>query len=177
MRRIGLSALALTLTCLAAGCATVGPGVAGSLSPRGTGFNYAAGRATQTFAYPVATVQPAVVAALDDLRIQAVREVNDGNAIVFEGTTADDRRAALTLRPHPAGTRLSARVGWFGDEPLSRALMDRVGVRLGTLPPTAIPTEPPSTPGTNPYFSRSAVPDSVMLKDQAEARLRGSDSL
>ncbi|MHC5542385.1 DUF3568 family protein, partial [Singulisphaera rosea] len=77
-------------------------------------------------------------------------------------------------RPNPGATRVSVRIGWFGDEPLSKALMDRIGVRLGTLPPTAIPTDPPSEPGSNPYFSKSAIPDSVMLRDQADAIYRDS---
>ena len=51
---------------------------------------------------------------------------------------------------------------------MAKAVLDRVGVRLGTLPPEAIPTDVPSDPSTNPYFSREAVPDSVMLRGFAE---------
>jgi hypothetical protein len=64
---------------------------------------------------------------------------------------------------------VTIRIGWFGDEPLSRALMDRIGIRLGTLPPAAIPVEPPSSPAGNPFFSKNAVSDAEMLKDQADA--------
>ena len=103
----------------------------------------------------------------------AVR-INEGGAIVFQGTTADNRNASVTLRPHPVGSRLSARIGLFGDEPLSRALMDRVGVRLGERAPAAVPADIPSEPAGNPYFSRTAVPDAVLLKDQADAPYRGS---
>jgi hypothetical protein len=112
---------------------------------------------------------------MEDLRIQSVRQISDGGAIVFEGTTADNRRASATIRPRPRNsTLLTARIGLFGDEALSRALMDRVAIRLNALPPSAIPVDPPSTPGGNPFFSRSAVPDSQMLQGAAEAPYRSS---
>jgi hypothetical protein len=63
-------------------------------------------------------------------------------------------------------------VGWFGDEPLSRALLERAGVRLGSRDPEAIPAAAPSAPSHNPFFSRSAVPDAVMLRDLAESLQR-----
>ena len=161
---------AACVVAVASGCMTVAP-VAGPALAVGE-FSYSAGQATQDFAYPAATVRSAVSAALEDLRIHSVRQARDAGGVLFEGTTADHRRALVTLRPNRGVARLTARIGWFGDEPLSRALMDRVGVRLGSLPPSAIPAEPPSSPGSNPYFSRSAVPDAVMLRDQAESRYR-----
>ena len=72
----------------------------------------------------------------------------------------------------PQFLRVSCRIGWFGDEPLSRTLLERIGVRLGTLPPAAIPDRPPSAPASNPIFSRDAVPDSVIFRDFAEAPYR-----
>ena len=181
MRRIALAATALLVAVSAEGCQTVHPSAPGSLAPPEkprtvtVGYSYSGGRAVQTLSLPPATVQPAVLSALDDLRVEKVRTSNrEGGVIAFDGTTADGRKAGVTLRPHPAGTRLSARFGFFGNEPLTRALLDRVGVRLGTLPPAAIPTEIPSEPASNPYFSRSAVPDSVMFKDMAEAPYRDS---
>jgi hypothetical protein len=179
-RRIAGAALALFAAATAGGCQTVNlsalkhPGRPGDKPGDSPGYSYAAGRAVQSFDRPPTAVQPAVIAALDDLRIENLRQTNDGGVIVFEGTTADARKASVTLRPSPAGSRLSARFGLFGDEPMSRALMDRVGVRLGSLPPSGIPTDIPSEPARNPYFSRTAVPDSVMLKDQADAPFRSS---
>jgi hypothetical protein len=177
MRGIALMATAAYVAATGAGCQTMSSSAFSALGPSGAGagtagFSYIGGRAVQTFAQSPVTVQPVVLAALDDLRVQALRQTNDGGAIVFECTTADNRRASVTLRPHPAGSRLSARIGLFGDEPLSRALMDRVAIRLGNLPPAAIPAEPPSQPGSNPYFSRTAIPDSEMFKDLADAPYR-----
>jgi hypothetical protein len=175
MRRIALTLTAALLAAFTgAGCSTMGPAALSALGGDGSGFSYSAGRAVQHFAFAPTAVQPAVLAAMDDLRIHTVRQTNDGSAVVFEGTTADNRTASVTLRPQSGGSRLSARIGVFGDQPLSRALMDRVGIRLGTLPPAAIPDKPPSAPASNPYFSRSAVPDSIMLKDQADAPYKGT---
>jgi hypothetical protein len=69
-------------------------------------------------------------------------------------------------------TQVAIRVGWFGDEPLSQAILERMGVRLGSRPPEAIPAAAPSAPSRNPFFARDAVPDSVMLRDFAEAPYR-----
>ena len=168
MRRIALFTLTLSFLASIPACSTMSTGAMNSLANAGTSYSYGAGRATQNFAYPPTTVQPAVLAAMEDLRIQAVRQINDGSTIVFEGTTADNRNASVTLRPNSLGTRLTARVGLFGDQALSRAIMDRIGIRLGSLPPAAIPEEPPSTPASNPYFSRSAISDAEMLKDRLD---------
>ncbi len=136
--------------------------------------SYTGGRAVQVFALPMLTVKPAVALALEDLRVENVRERVVAGAVHFEGTTTDKRRASVILRNHPVGMRLSARIGVFGDEPLTQFLLDRVGVRLGTLPPESVPETPPSEPGRNPYFSRSAVSDAIMLRDQADAPYRGT---
>ena len=177
MRRIALTAAALLAAPTFAGCASVRPFSVASMNDVPTDYSYVAGRATQTFTGTPVTVQPAVLAALEDLRFSGVKQHNDGSALVLEGTTADDRGAGVTLKPHAGGTtRLAARIGLFGDEPLSRAFMDRVAIRLGALPPAAITIEPPSSPGSNPYFSKSAVSDAEMLKDRADAINRGADS-
>jgi hypothetical protein len=169
MRRIALTAAALA-GLATTGCMTVGPIAAPALSA--SGFSYSAGRAMQDFAYPAPALQSAATGAMEDLRIHSVHLAHEGGALVYQGSTADDRRVSLTVRPNQAITRVSVRIGWFGDEPLSRALMDRIGIRLGSLPPSAVPVDPPSAPESNPFFSRDAIPDSVMLRDQADAMYR-----
>ena len=150
----------------AAGCMTVPP----LATPAATqaGYSYTGGRASQVFRASPSLLQSSILSAMDDLRIGSVRQTHDAGAIQFEGTTADSRRAIVTLRPDRESTRVSVRIGWFGDEPLSKALMDRVGIRLGVLPPAAIPVDPPSSPGKNPYFSRDAVSDEMMFRDQPD---------
>jgi Protein of unknown function (DUF3568) len=133
---------------------------------------YSTGRAMQDFAFPYSKVQTAVFEAMDDLGITVTRENHDGPAGQIEGRTADNRAVTVTLRPHETITRVSCRVGWWGDEPYSRAFLRRLGIRLGVLPPEAIPDKPPSAPASNPYFSRDAIPNSEMMRDFIEAPYR-----
>jgi len=178
MRRTALLAMALWATTSGPGCRTmVGPATLSALAQPAAGeFSYSAGRAIQSFAFAPQSVEPAASAAMDDLRIHSIRRTSEEGTVVLEGTTADNRRASVTIHPQNAGTRVSARLGLFGDEPLSRALMDRINVRLGALPPKAVSADPPSEPGKNPWFSRTAISDEEMLKDQADAHFKGSAS-
>jgi hypothetical protein len=171
MRRIALAAAVLAGSS-STGCMTVSPLAGPALST--TSFAYTAGRATQEFTYPLPPLQTAITGAMEDLRVHSVRMTHEGGGVLYQGSTADNRRVAVAVRPNGGVARVSVRIGWFGDEPLSRALMDRIGIRLGTLPPEAIPADPPSSPGANPFFSRDAIPDSEMLRDQADAIYRDS---
>ena len=176
MRRIALLAVAIWTTTAGPGCQTMmGPASLSALAqPTASSFSYSAGRAVQAFALAPQSVEPAALSAMDDLRIHSIRRTSEEGTVVLEGTTADNRRASITIHPQNAGTRVSTRFGLFGDEPLSRALMDRINVRLGALPPSAIPVDPPSEPGKNPYFSRTAISDEEMLKDKADAPFNGA---
>src|SRR4051794_5685485 len=101
MRRIALAATAYAgLNCT--GCATVRPVVAPVMA--GSEFSYTAGRATQEFAFPSASLQSAVTSAMDDLRIHSVRTTSEGPALIYHGTTADNRGATVTLWPNQAMT-------------------------------------------------------------------------
>jgi hypothetical protein len=142
------------------------------VSGDGTSSFFSAGRGVQDFAGPPGAVVSAVAEAMDDLKFTVTKRRREGTVSQVEGRTADDRAVTITLRPRVAATRVSCRIGWFGDPPLSRTFLERVGVRLGTLPPAAIPEQPPSAPSSNPLFSRDAVPDSEILRDFAEAPYR-----
>jgi hypothetical protein len=151
------------------GCATVPPSPERLVT---TGTSYGTGRAIQDFALPAGKVGTAVTEAMTDLKMTSIQPGRDGTVYKIQCKTEDNRTVMVTLRPHQTQTRVSCRIGMFGDEPLSRALLERTGVRLGTLPPAAIPAHVPSSPGSNPFFSRDAVPDEEMLKDVAEAPYR-----
>ena len=154
---------------VATGCATTAP----RPERRLTGdSSYSAGRAIQEFSLPATKVGEALTAAMDDLKMTGIEPSREGAVYRIDAKTADHRTVMATLRPQQGKTRVSCRIGWFGDEALSKALIERTGVRLGTLPPAAVPENPPSTPGANPFFSRNAVPDEEMLRDVAEAPYR-----
>jgi hypothetical protein len=151
------------------GCATVAPSV---VSKSGLEASYSGGRAVQEFALPASAVRSAVTDAMDDLKMTAIESGRSGAVYKFDGKTADNRPVLVTVRPHDGQTRVSCRIGWLGDEPLSRALLERTGIRLGTLPPAAIPENPPSAPAPNPILSRLAPPDEDTLRNIAEAPYR-----
>jgi hypothetical protein len=155
---------------LLTGCATVPP--AAELTGVSSSFAFSAGRGSQAFAASPAAVLAALQPALEDLSFQRVQVARDGAVTRIDAHTADRDHAVLTVRTHRDRTHVSVRIGWFGDEPLSRALLERVSIRLGTSPPEAIPATPPSAPAANPFFSRDAVPNSEMLRDFVEAPYR-----
>jgi hypothetical protein len=114
---------------------------------------------------------------MQELQISGVRRIPDVSLVVFEGRTTDQRRASITLRPQSEkSTRLTARVGFLGDEPLSSALLERVGMHLGELPSTPVPTEIPSASAPDRFLDRIrfAIPDHETLKDMADSRFRDS---
>jgi hypothetical protein len=162
---LGILAAALVPT----GCATVAPRVQNEGSLEAT---YSTGRAIQEFALPAGPIGDAIVEAMEDLKMTTTGRARDGAVFRIDAKTEDNRVVLVTLRPHQGMTRVSCRIGWFGDEPLSKALLERTGIRLGTLPPEAIPVQPPSKPASNPFFSRAAVPDEVYLRDVADAPYR-----
>jgi len=167
-QRIALG-LAMACALVQPGCATVAPSPERLVS---TGTSYSGGRAQQDFSLPATKVGAAISDAMADLKMTSVEPGRDGTVYKIQAKTADNRSVMVTLRPHQTQTRVGCRIGTFGDEPLSRALLERTGVRLGTLPAAAIPDQVPSSPGKNPFFSRDAVPDEEMFKDIAEAPYR-----
>jgi len=168
MQRIAVAA-ALFLGLGQCGCATVAPTIERESSLAGS---YGGGRAIQDFALPADRVATALYEAMDDLKISSVGRGRDGSVTKVDGKTEDNRSVLVTLRPHQGQTRVGCRVGWFGDELLSKALLERIGVRLGTLPPAPIPEKPPSNPQSNPLSKLIAPPDEMMIRDVAEAPYR-----
>ncbi len=167
-QRIALAG-ALILGLWQAGCATVAPTLERESS---LSASYGGGRATQDFAVPPERVTAVVQEAMQDLNISSVGRGRDGSVYKVDGKTEDNRSVLVTLRPNQGQTRVGCRIGWFGDEPLSKALLERIGIRLGTLPPAAIPEKPPSRPQGNPLLKLIAPPDEDMIRNAAEAPFR-----
>jgi Protein of unknown function (DUF3568) len=182
MSRLPLVAASAGMIVLTDGCAltarvsTPTPEPPAATSPsedrRASSPRYSTGRAMQDFEYPSGKVAAAVLEAMEDLNITVTRRDHDGPASQIEGRTPNNQPVTVTLRPQKPITHVSCRVGLSGDEPVSRTLLRRVAVRLGTLPPEAIPDKVPSAPASNPYFSRDAIPDAEMMRDFIEAPYR-----
>src|ERR1039458_8649977 len=114
------------------GCATVTPSVEQSASPS---CSYGGGRAIQDFPRSASVVSATVAESMEDLKMTAIKRSRDGSVFKIDARTADNRPVLVTVRPHQDQARVGCRIGWFGDEPLSRAIMERVGIRLELLPP------------------------------------------
>ncbi len=153
-----------------AGCTTVSPFM--GPTPVVPGFEYSVGQSRQAFAATPPAVETALRSAMDDLRIRPSPSRHDAGTVSVEGTTADNRHVVVTLEPTPGSTRVRTRVGWLGDEPLSRALMDRLAIRLGAFPTSAVPVEPQAASATDPAPSRAAGPDSGMNHNPMDGGFR-----
>jgi Protein of unknown function (DUF3568) len=171
-RRLGME-LAVAWAACASGCATVTTELDSNTNISKP--MYAAGRAVQDFPVPPHAVRAAVTDALDDLKMTVTRRGRDGTVWQIEARTTDNRTVTVTIRPAQRRTRLGIRVGWFGDEPLSKALLERIGVRLGTLPPAPIPDDPPSSPSGNPFISHAKEPDVDFIREMGEGAYRDRD--
>ena len=171
MRTIGWNLMMLlAIAASQTGCATVPP--TAELAAAEAGFSFSGGRGVQSYAFPPSVVLATLNEAMGDLNLTDIEAKRDGTVSRVESKTSDHRPVVATLRSHQSRSVVSVRVGWFGDEPLTRELLKRTAVRLGSEAPEAISASPPSAPARNPYFSREAIPDSVMLRDFAEAPYR-----
>lgn len=131
------------------------------------GPSYVGGRGVQVFPASESLVSN-VKEAMSDVGIHAINQTQDPSGlIVLEGKTVDDRRARVTLLGTKARSTVSIKIGWVGDEPITRVLLDRIGNRQGTFEPST-PVEAPPEPA-QPILSREAVPDSTMLRNQVDA--------
>lgn len=177
--RIGQSALVLAAVGILpiAGCTMTQPRWNMEDAALSEDYAYSAGRGTRSYALPPVAVKAAVYEAMEDLKMTVTHRGRDGLVSQVDARTPDDRSVTVTIRPQQGGTHVGCRIGWFGDDPLSRTLFERVGIRLGTLPPEAIPEKPPSSPSSNPFFSRDAVPDSIMFREFADTPYRDRPDL
>lgn len=169
MRAFALAAAALAALAFS-GCAAIGMARTSTLGA--ANYVYENGQAAQGFPFTAAQVQTAAVEAMSDLNIRQTRQTQDGPVTIYDGRTADGRRASVTVESRASLPLVTARFGWFGDEALSRAFMDRIGIRLGTLPPAAIPAEPPAAPEPPQVYTPGVVPRAAMPRTVSDAGYR-----
>ncbi|WP_435006405.1 hypothetical protein P12x_003974 [Tundrisphaera lichenicola] len=159
--------LTMVSALLMAGCSTTGPFGRERLALP-VGPSYVGGRGTQV--YPISdNLIPNVKEAMGDVGMREILQSQDPSGlIILEARTADQRRARVTLQNSGLRSVVSAKVGWIGDEPITRALLDRIASRQGTFE-SSTPIEAAPDQPSQPFISRQAVPDSTMLRDQTDA--------
>lgn len=175
MRRTWTAGMILAVLTIA-GCSTTGPFGRERLSLP-VGPSYVGGRGMQMF-----PTSPSLLAnvkdSMSDVGIHSIVQNEDpGGMVILEGRTADDRKARVTILVSGTNSTVSAKIGWMGDEPLTRAMLDRLGSRQGTMPAqplSADPAAPVDPPRTQPLLSKDAIPDAVMLQDQIHSGIMPS---
>jgi Protein of unknown function (DUF3568) len=151
------------------GCATVAPTSEATTRPTG---EYTGGRAIMDFPGTAKIASAAAAEALEDLKMTSIKRSRDGTVYKIEAQTEDNRSVLVTVRPHQEQARIACRVGWFGDELLSKAIVERIGIRLELLPPAPIPDKPPTSPDPNPFLMRDKTLKDGMIRDMIEAPYR-----
>jgi Protein of unknown function (DUF3568) len=162
-------AVAMACLCCHSGCATFAPNVEHGNTFAG---GYSGGRAVQDFPRDSVAVSLAVAESLEDLKMTNIKRSCDGTVVKLEAKTEDNRPVLVTIRPHQDQSRVGCRVGWFGDPPLSKAVLERIGIRLELLPPAPIPAIPPSSPAPNPFLLRDEASRENWIRNMVEAPYR-----
>lgn len=156
----------------------------------GNSYLFANGKGVQGFAYPAEAVRDAVIEAMRDLRMSDLRAGNTAGIATISAITADRRICNVDIVTQNAVSLVTAKVGAFGDRNITQALFGGIGSRLGSQAPGTAPPadvepardevgsrdgdfdeEVSRTSGrleSSDLFSRDAVSDDVMLKNQAE---------
>lgn len=165
---VGLSGVA------AAGCAATSPfgraKLAVSAAPKFVGGR---GYAMYPTTPNLATNVQAIMAELGMHTIHAVPEPNGGSGL--EATTADKRNVRITIHSTGIRSTVAIKIGWLGDEPLSRTFLDRLENLQGALPDTALPDPEVEKAGfIGSRFAKEGVPDDIMIRNQLDASFNPS---
>ena len=175
MRRANTAGWLLATTMLA-GCSSMGPlarqNVAGPVGP-----SFVSGKGVQMFAASP-TVITDVKDAMTDVGIHSIHQVREpDNTDVLEGTTADNRRAQVAIQPRGTRMVVTTKIGWRGDEALSRAdagsnqhPSGKVA-RVGGLDRSRPSSPLPSRPSTARPIARAGVSDRGDAPQSARFRL------
>jgi hypothetical protein len=112
------------------------------ITPTMLAYTYYQGQAAQVYQFSVPQVHNSLRQALADLGFYAVEARALGNCIELKARTPDGRIAKMTVGPQNALTLFTIWIACpFGDEPLSKAVIDRIALNLGALPRQLIPLE------------------------------------
>jgi hypothetical protein len=162
MRRTDLMALACA-SAIVGGCQAAGqyPGIA----PSFYAYTFFNGQVSEVFQFPPQFVETSCLQALADLGFGSIERCVEGPLVVITAVSPDGYRPTrITIEPQNAMTMFRIRVGRgvLGDEPLSKAVIDRIALNYGALPRTIIPIEP--TLGRRGPINIPAAPPTMLLE-------------
>jgi hypothetical protein len=152
---------------LGSGCRSIGrfPGI----DPTDYAYSYFKGTAAQVFQFNVDQVESSTLQALADFGFTQIERKRIDGVAKIHAKTLDLRHAWISVVPRNAMSNLIVRVGAEGDEAVSQALIQRVGMNLGILPRTIIPIEPTLERRVDPPRQyappREPLPEPVRLFD------------
>ena len=116
--------LAAVLT-LGSGCALFLIG--GAAAAGAGGYAYVNGELKDTESVSLDKAYKATAAAMSDLQYAVVSKPKDAMTAKFTARTAADKKIEVTLNKQSATvTEIIIRVGTFGDEDLSRQILDKI---------------------------------------------------
>ncbi len=129
MREIVLLIFCATL--MLPGCAALLWAGAGAGAGVGT-VSYIRGELKITYAAPLDQTWEASLGALKSLDINVEETKKDKAGGTIKGTRANGTSVKVTLEPAgPSTTSVAIRVGYFGDEEVSRTIHRKIAARLG----------------------------------------------
>ena len=170
-RLIALGLMAAGTGAVAGGCSTTGTFGREKLAIQ-AGTQYVGGRGFAM--YPTTPdLTENIKATMVDLGMHSIHEIPEANGgSGLEATTADKRSARVSIHSTGVRSTVAIKVGWLGDEPLTRSFLAQLEGRQGALPSSALPVEPDAEPSGR--FSKTAVPDSIMYRNQLDSSFNPS---
>jgi hypothetical protein len=160
MRR-GVSASAIALLLLGAGCETIHPEQ--KPDPGETGFSYFLANGLQRYVYPPPMVERALVESFHTLGAQGIYRTEKDGVAKYCGQLFDGRGILVTVSDCEGDSIVRIWVDGWGDEPFSRLLIDHISIRLAAM---AQPEDPRTSP--------RAYSDSALHRGQDVAGYRGA---
>lgn len=136
---------------------------AGAAAGGATAYYYFKGKVCQEFPSTFHDTWLAAQTALQNLQLPLVANENNGSAGKLTSRTADGTAVTIDLEVIPSRipaegsvTRACVRVGTFGDEAVSRRILDQVGAHL--TPAHLAPVPAPTAGAPPPAWAPSAGP-------------------
>ena len=119
----------LCLLLLTAGCVAVAVGAAAAAGA--AGYAYVSGELKSTESASLERAWSATTAAMQELEFPVTSKSKDALGAELTARNASDKKIAITLKKRSDNaTEIRIRVGTFGDESLSRLILEKIKKRL-----------------------------------------------